>query len=440
MEKRYRWILALVTGMFVFVGQAHATLALTIDNYTTDEITFTISGTFDADTIGGQQGWLALKNDWSNNQGVATQWFSVEPTVTLNTITIGGVPPIDTFVQNDSSPWNDTIFFENPLGRTVPIAAGTVVAGSVTLSAAGAFNPADIATLELISGFTDPDWVRLEAPELLPMAELTISKSGNVNPVVAGNELVYTIRVDNMGTGPAADVVVTDTLPAGVTLVSTSGCAEDPAAVPTCSLGTIDIDGFAEYTVTVTVDPSTTGVITNNVSVTTSSVESNPDNNSASQDTTVSAEADLSITKMDSSDPFVSGGNQVLVYTIEVSNAGPSDATNVVVTDILPSVALFESTSGCVNDPDGIPDCQLGTIAAGISASYTITVTLQRAAGTIINSASVISDAFDPDSENSSVSETTDITAISIPTLGVLGLAALILLLGSIGWVSIRRT
>jgi uncharacterized repeat protein (TIGR01451 family) len=271
------------------------------------------------------------------------------------------------------------------------------------------------------------------------LADLTISKSDSVDPVTAGNELAYTIRVDNIGTAAAENVVVTDTLPAGVTLVSTDGCSEDPMAVPTCNLGTIDAAGFAEYTVTVSVDSSTTGSITNTASVTTSSQESNPDNNSITEDTVVDTEADLSITKMASSDAMISGGNQTLEYTIEVSNAGPSDATNVVVTDILSSLAIFESTAGCQNDPVGVPDCQLGTIAVGSSASYIITVRLQRADGTLVNSVSVTSDVFDPNVENSSVEETIDITAIPIPTLGSLGLALMILLMGGFGWVSIRR-
>ena len=41
------------------------------------------------------------------------------------------------------------------------------------------------------------------------------------------------IVVNNAGPDAAENVVVTDTLPAGVTLVSTSGCAEDPNGVPT---------------------------------------------------------------------------------------------------------------------------------------------------------------------------------------------------------------
>jgi uncharacterized repeat protein (TIGR01451 family) len=272
------------------------------------------------------------------------------------------------------------------------------------------------------------------------LADLVISKSDSDDPAAAGTNLTYTIRVDNQGDAAADDVVVTDTLPAGVTLVSTTGCAEDPSGVPTCSLGTIDVGGFAEYTATVAIDPSVTGPIINNVSVATSSEESDTGNNSAMEETTVVAEADLSITKMASSDSVISGGNQTLDYIIEVSNAGPSDATNVVVTDTLSPLAIFESTTGCQNDPFGVPDCQLGTIAAGASASYSITVSLQRADGTLVNSASVTSDAFDPDEDNSTVDESVEVTAIPIPTLGVLGLTLLILLMSGFGWVSIRRT
>ena len=274
---------------------------------------------------------------------------------------------------------------------------------------------------------------------VVPMPDLAITKVDSADPVAAGANLTYTVRVDNTGTAPANDVVVTDTLPAGVTLVSTAGCAEDTAGVPTCSLGTIDAGGFAAYTITVTVNPSTTGVITNNASVTTSTQESNQDNNSTSEETTVGAEADLSITKMDSADPIISGGNQLLVYTIEVSNAGPSDATNVVVTDTLSPIALFLYTTGCLNDPTGVPDCQLGTIPTGGSASYTITVQLLRSYGTISNSASVSSDASDPTGDNNSVEETTDVEAIAIPTLDTMGLMMLLLLLAGFGWVGIRR-
>ena len=82
-------MLAILTCLII-PDSTQAALTLTIDNYTTDELSFTIGGTFDADTIGDQPGWLAIKNDWSNNVGVHTELFSTEPTDTVNTITIGG--------------------------------------------------------------------------------------------------------------------------------------------------------------------------------------------------------------------------------------------------------------------------------------------------------------------------------------------------------------
>ncbi len=261
---------------------------------------------------------------------------------------------------------------------------------------------------------------------------LAISKTDSVDPVVAGNELTYTVRVDNTGSASADNVVVTDTLPAEVTLVSTTGCAEDPVGAPACSLGTIAADSFAEYTVTVDVNPSASGVITNSATVDTLFV--------TSEETAVSAEADLSITKVDSADPSPAGNNQTLDYTIEVSNAGPSDASNVVVTDTLPSLVTFQSTSGCLNDPAGVPDCQLGTIAAGSSAVYTVRVGLPRTDQTIVNSVSVSSDTTDPDDSNNSAEESTELSAVPIPALGGIGLALLAFLMAGLGWVIVRRT
>ena len=129
------WALTLVIGIFLLPGQAHGALTLTIDSYTTDEITLTISGTFDADTVGDAEGYLAIKNDWSNNEGVATAWFSASPTVSSNTITIGGLAAA-IFLQDGTATWHDNVFFHNPLGTETPILAGTSVEGSITMSAA----------------------------------------------------------------------------------------------------------------------------------------------------------------------------------------------------------------------------------------------------------------------------------------------------------------
>lgn len=120
-------------------------------------------------------------------------------------------------------------------------------------------------------------------------ADLSVSKSDDPDPVVAGQTLTYTITVSNAGPSDAANVVATDTLPSGVTFVSTTGCADDPNGVPTCNLGMIAAGENKQYTVTVTVNTGTSGVITNNVSVTSDATDPTPGNNNISEDTTVNA-------------------------------------------------------------------------------------------------------------------------------------------------------
>ena len=156
--------ISIATIALTLSTSASASLIFTIDNYTADELSFTISGTFDESTFGNAPGYLAIKNDWSNNVGIHTELFSATPTVTFNTITIRGLTPI-TYVRNNDTTFADSIFFGNSLGSSNAYGGGTSVTGSMTLSAIGGFNPLDAATLELVSGFVDNDvdWARLEA-------------------------------------------------------------------------------------------------------------------------------------------------------------------------------------------------------------------------------------------------------------------------------------
>ncbi|HWP92991.1 MAG TPA: SBBP repeat-containing protein [Thermodesulfobacteriota bacterium] len=120
-------------------------------------------------------------------------------------------------------------------------------------------------------------------------ADLSVTKSDSPDPVTQGNDLIYTITVTNNGPDTATDVILIDTLPSGVTVVSASaGCTEDNSTI-TCRL-TPQMAKDDSATVTIVVTPIDAGEITNTASVTGN--ESDPDitNNMATTTTTVEGE------------------------------------------------------------------------------------------------------------------------------------------------------
>jgi uncharacterized protein (TIGR03437 family) len=124
-------------------------------------------------------------------------------------------------------------------------------------------------------------------------ADLSISKSDSIDPVAPGGNLTYTISLTNNGPDTAQSPRVTDTLPAEVTFVDCSsnqgGVCGGSATSPTVSFASLANGATATITIHAIVSNSlTTGAVINNTaSVTASSVDSNPANNSDSESTTI---------------------------------------------------------------------------------------------------------------------------------------------------------
>ena len=250
--------------------------------------------------------------------------------------------------------------------------------------------------------------------ELTPQFDVAVSKAADDPTPGPTDTVAYTIGVSNAGPSTATGVVVTDVVPAGLTFVSATldgqagvlngGTIEFPAV-------TLGPSESLAGTLTFTVDNDAAGVITNTITAGTDDGEIDPDNNTASAEIDVTPVADLSVAKSVNIAENAQPGT-TLVYTIDVSNAGPSPATDIVVTDTLPAGVTFVSGTGpggeTLTVSNGEVVANVTSLANGDSFSFTITVNVdQGASGDLVNSVAVASATLDPDASNDTASATT---------------------------------
>ncbi len=244
-------------------------------------------------------------------------------------------------------------------------------------------------------------------------ADLSISKEADVEPAIAGENLTYIITVTNKSPDAAAEnVVITDTLPAGLSFVQegSDGVFDEQTNTWRVDVGTLSVeDGPRAFTLVVAVDPSVAhnATIANQASVASATPDPNLDNNSAPLNTTVVREADLQLTKEANLATVAAGGQ--LTYTLTVTNNGPSDAAGVMVTDTPPEGVIYDagwSSPECAPGQvvEGIIDCDIGALGAGDDFELTIVVSvpIEFAGASLNNHVMVSSNTDDPDESNNS--------------------------------------
>ena len=253
------------------------------------------------------------------------------------------------------------------------------------------------------------------------LADLGLSAADAPDPVLVGAPLTYTFTVANSGPNAASSVAFTNTVPAGVTLVSASpsqGIAITNANTVLANLGTLNTGAVVTVTIVViptlsTLPPGINTVrLTNTASVGCSETDPNPANNLATAVTTVvRLVADVGVSQTAAPDPVAVGNN--LTNTIVVTNLGPSTALGVVLTDPLPAGAAFvsaSSTVGTCSNSGGTVTCSLGDLAP--NASATIALILKPSlVGRMTNTASVASYSQDTNSANNTATYVATVTA-----------------------------
>ena len=120
--------------------------------------------------------------------------------------------------------------------------------------------------------------------------------------------------------------------------------------------------------------------------------------------TNLAPTADLVLTLTAIPEPVAAGGQ--IAYTITVKNNGPSNATNVVATNTLPSGVSFigaTSSAGSIGQTGSTVTASLGVLASGATATITITV-VAPTVGSLTDTASVALTENDPTLANNTAS------------------------------------
>lgn len=207
-------------------------------------------------------------------------------------------------------------------------------------------------------------------------ADLSLTATVNNAAPTVGSNVTFTLAVSNSGPDNATNVAVTDNLPVGLTFVSASP-SQGAFNNGVWTVGSLASGANATLQLTARVD--STGAKTNSAQITASDQldpDSAPNNNVPTEDdqatvTVTPQVADLSLTTtVDNATPNV-GGN--VNFTIVLSNAGPSAATGVVVSDPLPAGLTFIASSTTQGSYDSTTGAwTVGTVANGRNATLQI--------------------------------------------------------------------
>ncbi len=326
-------------------------------------------------------------------------------------------------IANASGP-----FTTNVNGSTVDVIIGNLAAGGTSatfqvLVNIDANQTTDVTNTGTVSGDqVDIDPSDNSESELVDLIEsdLSIVKSAAPDPVNAGSQLVYTITVTNDGPDAASGVVVVDPLPADVTYLSADVDGDTNLVFYnagtnelSASIGTLVDQAVSVVTITVLVDDDAADPLSNAATVTASpDTDPDPTNNSSSADTTVDREVDLEVDKTVTGTPIA---GQDIMYTILVTNNGPSEARGVTVVDTLAAGLTLvggsfdPGTSGATISQNGqdltfdIPD-----LGNGEMAEFSFDVSIASSAfGNIDNTATAAS--TDPDSDPTNDADTVTI-------------------------------
>ncbi|WP_339260754.1 hypothetical protein MKZ12_12990 [Paenibacillus sp. FSL R5-0713] len=266
--------------------------------------------------------------------------------------------------------------------------------------------------------------------------KITVAKASTASGAVAGDSVLYTVTVSNAGTASAASVVLSDSLPTGLTFIPGSVTVagiprptlDVTAGIP---LGSLNLSSSVviTYRALIAQDASILQLVNSaNAAFTFQSVAGGavitgviPSNNS----TLPVYSPNLSIVKS-ASTTNATVGDQV-TYTLQVTNGGNVGA-NVTITDNIPSGSTYVPGSFRVNGTviagaNPVTGVNLGSLAAGslTTITFQVSVTNLPTPPTLVDQATASYSFLSPDGRTitGSLASNTLTIPVTLPNVSV---------------------
>ena len=376
------------------------------------DLSLTKTASVETTSPGEQVTWtLTLTNDVENANAAATN------------VQITDVMPDGLSITNSSASGNGQ-FSDGVWSLVDPLEPGAMATLTLTTTVDGNIQAGDHTNTAQVTaadqddvdstpgnddGDQSEDDEAADTVTVEPQIDLELTKSVNVNSVDPGDAVNWTIQLTNNADNANADatgVTVTDVLPAGIALV-TSTPSKGSFTGDTWDVGTLTPGETATLTLATTVDNSVDGgAVIENTAQVGSAVETDIDSRPANDDgdqseddednaeITVRSIVDLELEKT-VNEPAVEVDDEVTWTIVVTNNAAEANtaATGVTIADVFPSGTSFVSatpTLGTFDQNTGI--WTLGAaLQPGQSATLTVVSRIDSASGgqTLVNTAQV---------------------------------------------------
>lgn len=220
-----------------------------------------------------------------------------------------------------------------------------------------------------------------------PKADLQLNKSSNGIDVNYGDVVIWTLKITNNGPNIGTGIRLKDLISEGLIILS---CDDENYDKKTGILNIDSLNIGESKIINIKTLVNKTGTFINEASVSGNEYDWNLKNNNDSASLNVNPSADLAI-EMGVNDT-THNFNSLVKWTLNVTNNGPDNATDVVVCDLLSKDLIYLSSTGNYDVKSGL--WNIGTLERGKSVSIDI-VTLVNKTGKIANDASVSGREYD---------------------------------------------